>query len=235
MKKEILAALKAKFPGVSEAILSRMAEKLAKTATTEDAVTTAVEGVTVQQLLESYGDSRATESAETAVSTYEKKHGLKDGAKVETGGESGKKPDEKPKEQGGDEKTPAWAQKLIDDNKKLSDEIAAIKGKDVTTSRKTKLADAIAKAPENFKARIEKDFERMNFKDDAEYDAWVEEIKTDGETLANNQKVTGAVINKPLGGGKTPADQKPSAEVQARIDARKAEPEAPAILGLPAK
>ncbi|MFA5849948.1 MAG: hypothetical protein WC833_08695 [Bacteroidales bacterium] len=215
--------------------MSRIAEKLANTATTEDAVTAAVEGVTIQQVIDSFGDSRATDAAKSAVSTYEKKHGLKDGVKEEAGGESGKKPDEKPKEPEGGEKTPAWAQKLIDDNKKLSEEIATMKGKDVATSRKTKLAEAIAKAPENFRARIEKDFERMNFQDDAEYEAWVEEIRTDGEALANGQKVTGAVVNKPLGGGKTPADQKPSAEVQARIDARKAETETPAILGLPGK
>ena len=78
MRKEILDALKAKFTGVSDAILGRIADKLAKTATTAEQVATAVEGVTFQQVLESYGDSRATEAQQTAVSNYEKKHGLKD-------------------------------------------------------------------------------------------------------------------------------------------------------------
>lgn len=67
MRKEILDALKAKFPGVSESILGRIADKLAKTASTQEQVTTAVEGVTFQQVLESYGDSRATEAQQTAV------------------------------------------------------------------------------------------------------------------------------------------------------------------------
>lgn len=79
MKKEILEALKAKFEGVSEAILNRIADKLAKTVTKQEDVATAVEGVTFQQVLESYGDSRATEAQQTAVTNYEKKHGLKDG------------------------------------------------------------------------------------------------------------------------------------------------------------
>ena len=61
MKKQILEALKAKFQGVSEAILNRIADKLAKTVTTAEQVATAVEGVTIQQVIESYGDSRATQ------------------------------------------------------------------------------------------------------------------------------------------------------------------------------
>ena len=82
----ILEKLKAKFEGVSDSILDRIAEKLAKTVKNEEEATTAVEGVTLQQLFDSYGDSRATEAQRTAVSNYEKKYGLKDGAKVTSGG-----------------------------------------------------------------------------------------------------------------------------------------------------
>ena len=44
MKDRILAALKAKFSGVSADILDRIAVMLAKTVTTEEQVATAVEG-----------------------------------------------------------------------------------------------------------------------------------------------------------------------------------------------
>jgi hypothetical protein len=54
MRKEILDALKAKFTGVSDAILGRIADKLAKTATTAEQVATAVEGVTFQQAVRTY-------------------------------------------------------------------------------------------------------------------------------------------------------------------------------------
>ena len=73
MRQQILDALKAKFQGVSEKILGRIADKLAKTVTTAEQVATAVEGVTLQQLLDSYGDSRATEAQQTAVHNYESK------------------------------------------------------------------------------------------------------------------------------------------------------------------
>ena len=44
MRQQILDALEAKFQGVSEKILGRIADKLAKTVTTAEQVATAVEG-----------------------------------------------------------------------------------------------------------------------------------------------------------------------------------------------
>lgn len=64
MKKEILEALKARFDGVSESVLGRIADKLAKTATTAEEVKTAVDGVTLQQIIDSYADSRVTEASD---------------------------------------------------------------------------------------------------------------------------------------------------------------------------
>ena len=127
MKKQILEALKAKFQGVSEAILNRIADKLAKTVTTAEQVATAVEGVTIQQVIESYGDSRATEAQQTAVHNYETKYGLKDGVKVDDGGGSqggqqGGVQTVQTQQQGGDA-IPTWAQTLIDSNKALTERL----------------------------------------------------------------------------------------------------------------
>lgn len=82
MKEKILAALKTKFAGVPEAILDRIASKLAKTASTEEQVNSLVEGMTLQNVFDSYGDSRATEASQRAVSNYQKKHGIKDGKPI---------------------------------------------------------------------------------------------------------------------------------------------------------
>ena len=67
MKQKLFDALKAKFPGVNANVLNRIAEKLAKTVTTDEQVTTAVAGVTQEfiEIIESYGDSRATEAQQT--------------------------------------------------------------------------------------------------------------------------------------------------------------------------
>ena len=104
--------MKAKFQGVNESILGRIADKLGKTITNAEQITTAIEGVTFQQVLESYGDSRATEAQQTAVRNYETKYGLKDGAKIDQ---------QKPKEDKQDD-VPAWAQSILDANKQLSEE-----------------------------------------------------------------------------------------------------------------
>ena len=176
MRKEILDALKAKFTGVSDAILGRIADKLAKTATTAEQVATAVEGVTFQQVLESYGDSPATEAQQTAVSNYEKKHGLKDGKQVK-GGASAEHNDEPDNQHGnGDNDTPAWAKAIIDGQKSLSDRLAAIEGDKVTASRKQK-------------------FE--------EFDTLLSEVGTEVEELAKTANARGAVFGRPATGGAT--------------------------------
>jgi len=83
MREKILNALKTKYAGVDAKTLERVADKLGKTVTTEDAVQTAVDGVTVQQLMESYGDARANEAQASAVKNYEKQYGLKDGKAIQ--------------------------------------------------------------------------------------------------------------------------------------------------------
>ena len=105
MKEQILQALKAKFPGVSADILDRIAAMKAKTATSEEQVATAVEGVTEEliNVIEGYGDSRATGAQKTAVLNYERKYGIKDGVKVDTG----TKPEQKTTQEVGGEQTPA--------------------------------------------------------------------------------------------------------------------------------
>lgn len=124
MRNKLLELLKAKFEGVSDTILARIADKLAKTATTENEVNTAVEGLTFAQVLESYGDSRATEAQQTAVANYEKKYRLKDGKKNEQKGGAGegepKKETKDESEKDGKDDMPAWAKSLIDSNKVLA-------------------------------------------------------------------------------------------------------------------
>lgn len=205
MKKQILDALKAKFPGVSDAILGRIADKLAKTTTNEEDVATTVEGVTFQQVLENYGDSRATEATQTAVSNYEKKHGLKDGQKAQ-GGEL--KPEPKTEE---DPETPAWAKALIESNKTLSDKLATLEGEKVTSSRQQKLTAIIGKLPEN----LQKPYARVSVKDmtDEEFEALATEITTEVDGLVADAKAKGAVFGTPTsGGGNIDTGKAPSKE-----------------------
>lgn len=228
MKTKILDALKTKFDGVSDAILGRIADKLAKTAKTEEDVATSVEGVTFQQILESYGDSRATEAQQSAVANYEKKHGLKDGKTVKAD-----EPTKKVKEDAINDADdmPAWAKALIDSNNSLKSELEAIKGEKTTNKRKSALDKVLGKAPDKIRQRYEKDFSRMNFKDDEDFNGWIEEITPDVESIVNDYNTKGGVVTRPkVSGGGSKSDENP--HLKARIAEREAVNSAPAIIGL---
>ena len=195
----ILNALKAKFQGVSDAVLSRIANKLAKTVTSQEQVATSVEGVTLQQVIDSYADHRATEAQQTAVQNYESKYGLKDGEKVtpvtvqQQGGQpTGGQPTQPT---AGATETPEWAKQLIEQNKALTDRIAKIEGQRTTDSRKQQLSTIIAKLPE----QLRKPYERITLDSlsDEQFNTLVTEITTEVEGIANDINSKGAVFGRP--------------------------------------
>lgn len=195
MKKEILEAITTKFPGVSASILDRIATKLAKTVTTADQVKTAVEGVTIQQIIESYGDSRATEASNTArenaVKDYEARYGLKDGVKTTQTTNGGEQPDNGSatnNQPGGAEEIPAWAQKLFD---RLDAQDAAR----TTETRKQQLNAVISRLPESMR----KAYERIPLDkySEEEFSKTLGEITTEVEGIANETAARGGVFGKP--------------------------------------
>lgn len=199
MKKQILDALKAKFVGVSEAILNRIADKLAKTVTTAEEVAPAVEGVTFQQVLESYGDSRATEAQQTAVSNYEKKHGLKDGQKIENGGDGKPTATETTPPAAGGDLAAQIAAAVSAAVKPLTDEIATLKAGRVTETRKQRLGSTIEKLPEN----LRKAYGRtpVDSLTDDEFETLLSEIGTEVEGIVSETQAKGAVFGRPVVNG----------------------------------
>lgn len=206
MKKEILEALTTKFPEVSASILDRIANKLAKTVTTAEQVKTAVEGVTIQQVIESYGDSRATEASNTArenaVKDYEARYGLKDGVKTATTTAGGEKPtgsNATNPTTGGKEEIPAWAQKLFD---RLDAQDAAR----TTETRKQQLNAVISKLPETMR----KAYERIPLDkySEEEFTTMLGEVTTEVEGIANETAARGGVIGRPTAntGGATKSE-----------------------------
>ena len=155
MKQLILNALKTKYQGVSESILDRIAEKLAKTVTSADQVQTAVDGVTFQQVLESYGDSRATQAQQTAVHNYEQKYGLKDGVKLETQQQQQQNGTQQQTVQqnggAGANEIPAWAKAIIDTNKTIVDRMNKLDEDRITATRRQQIDKLVENLPENLK------------------------------------------------------------------------------------
>lgn len=224
-RQQILEALKARFQGVSADILNRIALKLSKTVTSAEQIATAVEGVTIQQVIEGYGDSRATESAQTAVRNYETQHNLKDGKPIEnpTGAQpTGGQPSNPPA--GGAETVPAWAQTLIDSNKTLSDRLAKFETERTTTTRKQKLSEVIAKLPEE----LRKPYERTAIDNlsDEDFNTLVGEITTEVETISGSIAAKGAVFGRPASNGAKTQPNALTEEQEKAISVREGKPQA---------
>jgi hypothetical protein len=192
MKEKILNALKAKFEGVSADILDRIATMLAKTATTDEQVSTAVEGVTEEliNLIEGYGDSRATGAQKTAVLNYEKKHGLKNGEKVAKG-----EPVIEPSPKGEDEQTPAWAKSLLESNRQLTERLNKMEGERMSASRKAELDSIINRLPENQR----KGYQRISVDtmSDEEFAMLKGEVTSEVEDIVKSVGAKGAVFGRP--------------------------------------
>ncbi len=140
---QILAGLKTKFQGVEDATLQRIASNKAEGVTDESKVNSIVEGISFQDVLNSYGDYRADGAQKTAISNYEKKHNIKDGKPIE---EPKPQPTPTPAPQPKPaEEVPAWAQSLIESNKTLSERLAAMDAKTKADARNQQI-DALAKS-----------------------------------------------------------------------------------------
>lgn len=208
MKEKILAFLVTKIPGTQKAFLEGIADNYATTITEESQIETIISDGVISALKSSFdyvqkeGDRRATEATQNSISNYEKKHGLKDGKKVEVQIDP---PRTEPKED-----TPEWAKALIDQNKKINEELAVLKGEKVSETRKTQLINALEKAPSHYKERIEKDFGRMNFENEEEFSSWISEVSTESETLSEELKAKGSIFGVPRGGGKTDTEEVPA-------------------------
>lgn len=207
MKKKIVDALKVKFPGVSEAVLSKIADGLTGTVLKDEDVSPAVEKVTFQAVL----DTCIADEKQTAVAEYEGKHGLKDGKKVE----ATQVVEPAKVEPAGDlasQITAAVAAAV----KPLQDKITSMEGGKTTDTRKQQLATALEKAPAHFKERYEKDFARLTFKDDADFANWAAGVKADADKQAEDDATKGAVFGRPVGGSGSVSKDKPS---DAELDA----------------
>ncbi|MDR1197538.1 MAG: hypothetical protein LBK94_00805 [Prevotellaceae bacterium] len=197
MKKHILEALKTKFDGISEQILSRIAEKLAKTVLKEEDVAAAVEAVTYQSIIESEADRRATEASQTSITNYEKKHGLKDGQKIK--GEEKDPSGKTTNTDEDDDNLKAITEAIANAIKPLQEEITSFKTGKLSETRKQKLDAIIKDLPEN----IKKPYGRISLTDmnDEDFEAFLTETTAEVGSIVSEIKTKGSAFTLPLGGG----------------------------------
>lgn len=81
---------------------------------------------------------------------------------------------------------PEWAQKLIDSNDALQREIVAMKAEKATTSRKARLEDVV-KDSGTYGKSILRQFERMSFANDDEFETYLSEVGEDLKTYSQER------------------------------------------------
>lgn len=171
---QILAGLQTKFTGVDAAILTRIATKKAEGVTDASQVNSIVEGINFSDVLNSYGDFRANTAVTSAVSNYEKKHGLKDGKPIEN-----PNPQPTPQPAPKDDMATIIANAVNAAVKPLSDEIFQLKAE---KSQATRQEQILAKAKEY--GIPESQAKRYGIPDDADLDAYfkdaAQELKNEG-------------------------------------------------------
>ena len=253
MRKKILEALNTKFPGVSDNKLNRIVDNLLKKIKAEDEIQAAVDEITVESLLESYGDARADGAQRTAVANYEKKHNLKDGKPV--GGKDGGEQKQATEEGGGTTQVAGGTEakaagqegqlspemqlimnkldSLEKQNQTLTSALATMKAEKVGSTREGILRDLLKNVDEDTRNRYLRDYGFMTFDTDDKFNSYIEAIKPEIEKIETETKQAEAHVGGTKGGGSAAAaNGKVDPVVQARIDEKKAEPTSPAIVGL---
>lgn len=81
-----------------------------------------------------------------------------------------------------DDDTPAWAKSLIDSNKALRERLERIEGASTADKRQSQL-EKLLKDTGSFGKRTMNAFKRMKFKDDEEFEEFLEEVQSDLEEL----------------------------------------------------
>ncbi|MCE8828320.1 hypothetical protein ACIXN4_10125 [Bacteroides fragilis] len=106
-----------------------------------------------------------------------------------------------PKNNGKDEDAPEWAKGLVQTVQTLNDEIAALKGEKVTTTRRGKL-ESLLKDAGTFGTRTLKSFNKMKFENDEEFEEFYSEVEEDLKSYNQERADAGlSSLGNPPGAG----------------------------------
>lgn len=106
-----------------------------------------------------------------------------------------------PKNKGKDDDAPEWAKGLVQTVKSLNDEIAALKGEKLASSRKGKL-ESLLKDSGTFGNRTLKSFSKMKFENDDDFEEFLSDVEEDLKAWNQERADAGlsAMGNPPAGG-----------------------------------
>lgn len=187
MKEKILALLIAKFSGVRKDVLNHMARTFALQVATEDDAKALVEKITDAQVNEYVKEFRAdvdkevSDSNKTFEANLKKKYNFV-AKQTEPGGKGGKEDEPDPNDISAVIKA-AVAEAV----KPFQEKLSGYEADNIAKSRLQALNEKLNGCKdENFKAQTLKDFQRMTFKDDADFNEYLTAKAADIETANQN-------------------------------------------------
>ncbi len=222
---QMIALLMGRFSGVRKDGLAQLAKSLLLNATTEEEAQALVEKLSEQQVTDFVKDWRKEVDAEVnkGIDTYKKKNPAPKKEEDSKGSEEPPAPE-----------TPADIATIVKEAiaaqlKPLQEELSSYKAADVSKQRRTTLEEKLKDAPEKFKSKILKDYDRMSFDSDDIFNEYLTETETDltefNQELANQG--LGRFPRPGQGGSGKPSEV--PAEVAAFIKSK--EPESGSNLG----
>ena len=211
MQQDILQALKTRFEGVSEKILQRLADKLQKQPNQEGlGAEQLANQVTMQQLLEYYGDQRATEAQQTAVKNYEKK--------LQQNDQTTKPQNDQTTKPQNDIEVPQWAKSLVEQVKTLNQRFDAVEKEKQQRNRQEQIEELIKGLPKT----MQQAYRRIQLGDlsDQDFNQLKEDVTQEAVQILQETGARSAVFSAPTQIGskatqKTATDKETDAVVSA--------------------
>lgn len=223
---QLIALLQGKFAGARKDGLAQLAKSLMLQVTTEEEAQALVDKLTEQQVTDYVKDWRKEVDSEVnkGIDTYKKKNPAPKSKE-----EEGKENPEPPKTTDPADIATIVSQAVAAQLKPLQDELSNYKAADVNKQRRATLEGKLKDAPEKFKNKILKDYDRMSFDSDEVFQEYLTETETDltefNQDLANQGL---GKFPKPGQGASGKTDEIPT-EVAAFINSQK--PESASNLG----
>lgn len=118
--------------------------------------------------------------------------------------------------------TPEWMKTFMKQqaaqNKALEDKIASLTGDKVATTRREQYAKALEGTSDVFKAKALKDFDRMAFKDDEDFNSYLTDATEDAKDFIQDEANSGLGGDRPGGGSGGSDTQNKKEASQAEVD-----------------
>lgn len=199
MQQDILQALHTRFEGVSDKILQRLADKLQKQPNPDQLGAQDIANqVTMQQLLDYYGDQRATEAQQTAVKNYEKK--LQTAANQTQEGQPTKNAEPQPSSKtttaaADPAEVPAWAKSLVEQVKTLNQKFEAVEQEKQERTRRDQMEELIQGLPPT----VRQAYRRVQLGDlsDQDFEKLKEDVTQEAAQILQETGARSAVFSAP--------------------------------------